>query len=347
MRRSPLFSIALAFAAFALQAEGPPLATVTFARPTRGDVNRSVTLPGSVLPYQQATLYAKVAGYLKSISVDRGDAVKAGQTLAEIEVPELLADRTKFVAEANVARLDYERMKEAEQKAPDLVMPQHVDDARGKWEVAKANLERIDTLLRYASIVAPFDGVVTRRMVDAGAFIPAATSGSSAQTAAVLTLMDFSRVRVQVAVPEREAAIVRKGCAVRVSLEGLRGRVFEGAITRISYALDEATRSMPVEAELRNPQGELRPGMYASVQIVLEAKSDALLVPASAVVSDKNESVVFALVDHTARRQSVKTGVSDGSRTEILQGLKLDQPVILVGKQAIKDGQAVNANEAK
>lgn len=347
MKPSPSLFLVFSVPAFALADGAPPAANVTFTRPTRGEISRSVTLPGSLFPYQQATLYAKVAGYLKSIGVDKGDPVKAGQALAEIEVPELLADRTKFVAEADVARIDFERLKEAQQKAPDLVVPQRVDEARGKWQVAKANLERIDTLLRYASIVAPFDGVVTRRMVDTGAFIPAATSGSAAQTAAVLTLMDFSRVRVQVAVPEREAAIVHKGCAVRVSPEGLPGRAFEGVVSRISYALDEATRTMLVEAELRNPQGELRPGMYAAVQIVLERKADALIVPANAVLTEKSESAVFTVVDRTARKLSVKTGVSDGTRTEILQGLRLDQPVILVGKQPLKDGQAVNATESK
>jgi membrane fusion protein, multidrug efflux system len=327
--------------------DGAPAANVSVARPTRGEISRSVSLPGSVLPYQQATLYAKVGGYLRTIAVDKGDAVKAGQVLAEIEVPELLADRTKALAEAEVARLDFDRLKEAQQKAPDLVVPQRVDEARGRFEIARASLERIDTLLRYASIVAPFDGVVTRRMVDPGAFIPAATSGSASPTASVLTVMDFSRVRIQVAVPEREAAIVHKGCAVRVSPEGLPGRVFEGALSRISYALDEATRSMLVEAELKNPLGELRPGMYVAVQIVLERKADALMVPANAVVTEKGESFVFATDGHTARKLGVKTGISDGARTEIVQGLPTEQPVILVGKLPLRDGQAVNPTEAK
>jgi membrane fusion protein (multidrug efflux system) len=337
----------LLLAPTALFAQGLPTVNVTVARPSRGAISRSVTLPGSVFPYQQATLYARVAGYLKSIRVDKGDPVKAGERLAEIEVPELVADRTKSVAEAQVARLEFDRLERAREKAPDLVVPERVDEARGKWEVAKANLERIETLLHYASIVAPFDGVVTRRMVDPGAFLPAATSGSATQTAAVLTLMDFSRVRVQVAVPEREAAIVHKGCLVRVSPEGLPGRVFEGIVSRISYALDEATRTMLVEAELRNSLGELRPGMYASVEIVLERKPDALLVPSSAVLVEKTERSVFTLEGGTARRVSVKTGVSDGARTEILEGLRPDQQVILVGKQPLKDGQAVSATEAK
>src|SRR6266581_6082698 len=163
----------------------PPLEVKT-VHPKRGSITRNVTLPGEVKAYQQATLYAKVAGYLKTSSVDKGDFVKEGALLAEIEVPELLADVTKYKAEVEVAELDYQRLSESKKKAPDLVVPQTVDEAKGKLDIAKANLERTETLINYAKIIAPFSGVVTRRMVDPGAFIPAATSGSAAQNAALL-----------------------------------------------------------------------------------------------------------------------------------------------------------------
>ena len=122
-------------------------------------------------------------------------------------MPELLADEIQWKAETEVARTNYERMAEARQKAPDLVVPQTVDDLRGAWEVAQAKLQRTQTLLQYARLVAPFSGVITARFVDPGAFIPAATSGTPAQSAAVVTLMDFSRVRIQVFVPETGSAV--------------------------------------------------------------------------------------------------------------------------------------------
>ena len=120
-----------------------------------GEIIRRITLPGNLRAYQEAMLYAKVPGYLKSIAVDRGDWVKANDVLAEIEAPEMLADVAKFKAEADVAELEVKRVNEAVKKAPDLVMPQTVDAARGKSEIAKANLERIETLLGYSKIVAP------------------------------------------------------------------------------------------------------------------------------------------------------------------------------------------------
>src|SRR6266516_1216628 len=148
--------------------EATPPVAVQVVQAKRGPITRSVTLPGEIKPYQQAILYAKVAGYLKTITVDKGDQVTEGKLLAEIEVPELIAERSRYKAEVDVAAIDYKRLSESQQKVPDLVVPQTVDDARGKLDVAKANLERTETLLNYARITAPFSGIITRRMVDPG-----------------------------------------------------------------------------------------------------------------------------------------------------------------------------------
>jgi len=112
-----------------------PPAQVHLARARRGDATRSIVLPANVLPYQQATLYAKVGGCVKTVTVDKGDAVKEGALLADIEVPELIADRAKYQAELDVAAVDYRRVNEAKAKAPDLVIPQGVGaEARRRAE---------------------------------------------------------------------------------------------------------------------------------------------------------------------------------------------------------------------
>jgi len=315
--------------------------------PSTGSITRSITLPGEIKPYQAATLYAKVSGYLKTITVDKGDSVKADALLADIEVPELLADRAKYKAEVEVADLDHKRLAEAQKKAPDLVVPLSVDTAKGKYEVAKASLERAETLLQFTKIIAPFSGVVTKRMVDPGAFIPAATAGSSPQNAALLMLMDFNTVRLQVAVPEGESALVANGQPVKLTVDGLPGRAFEGKITRFSYALDDASKTMLAEAELPNPKLELRPGMYATVKIGIERKEDALLVPADAVLIEKANASVFMMVENKAKKVPVKIGFNDGAKIEILSGLKPNEPVILIGKRTLTNGQAVKVGEGR
>ncbi len=333
-------------------AEAPQKAPVPVAvqtvLPHRGEISRSVTLPTfRILAYQQATLYAKVSGYLKTLTVDKGDVVKEGQFLAEIEVPEMLADEAQYKAETEVAGTNYERMTQARQKAPDLVVPQTVDDLRGQWEVARAKLQRTRTLLQYARITAPFAGVITARFVDPGAFIPAATSGTSAQSAALVTLMDVSRLRVQVFVPEAEVPFITNGVPVHVTVEELPGRTFSGSVTRFAYALDEATKTMLTEIELPNPKGDLRPGMYASVQLEVEHKPEALLLPAAAVLAEKAGTFVFLVADGKAKKTPVRIGFSDGVNVEITAGVEPGQPVILARNQTLNDGQAVAATEAK
>jgi len=327
--------------------KAPPPVAVQIVQPKHGPITRSIILPGEIKAYQQATLYAKVAGYLKTITVDKGTPVKEGDLIADIEVPELIAEETRSKAEVEVADLDYRRLSESQKKAPDLVTPQSVDNAKGKWDVAKANLERTETLLNFAKITAPFSGIVTKRMVDPGAFIPAATTGSTPQNAALVALADFSTVRVQVAVPELESALVATGQPVKVSIEELPGRNFTGTITRFSYALDEASRTMLAEIELPNPKLELRPGMYASIKIGIERKDDALLVPTEAVVVEKAGTSVFTIADGKAKKTRVQTGFNDGTNVEILSGIKNDQQVILVGKRLLNDGQPVTVEEAR
>jgi RND family efflux transporter MFP subunit len=316
--------------------------------PKRGPIGRSITLPSfRILAYQEATLYAKVSGYLKTLTVDKGDAVNQGQLLAEIEVPELLADRAQYEAEAAVARTNYERLAEARQKAPDLVVPQAVDDLRGQWEVAQAKLQRTQTLLQYARIKAPFAGRITARFVDPGAFIPAATAGSTPQSAALLTLMDYGRVRVQVAVPEAEALFITNGLPVTVMLEEQPAKAFAGSVTRYAHALDESTKTMLTEIELANPTGELRPGAYASVRLEVEHKPEALVIPVAALVVEKAATFVMTASEGKAKKTPVRVAFNDGVNVEISEGLAGYQAVIVAGKQTIADGQLVSVAEAK
>src|SRR5256712_5744494 len=313
---------------FQPQAPATPVQTI---HPKRGEIVRRITLPGNVLAYQAATLYAKVAGYLKSINVDKGDTVKEGDLLAEIEAPEMLADLVKAKAEAEAAQLDYKRVTEAQKKASDLVVPQTVDAAKAKSGVAVAGLQRIETLLSYARITAPFSGVITKRWVDPGALIPAATSSSAAKSAAVVTLMDFTTVRINVAIPDTEAPFVKKDLPVKVTVDELPGRTFQGAITRFSYALDESTKTMATEIEISNPDLALRPGMWASVEIELQKKVNALLGPAEALGTEKNKNSVFVVRDKKALKVALTTGFDDGVNVEILKGCGPGDAVIVAG----------------
>jgi len=337
----------LASAVIANAADAPLPVMFKTVTPMRGDIVRFVTLPGNIKANRQATLYAKVPGYLKSLAVDKGDPVTAGQALGEIEVPELLAEAVKYRAEVKVAGTDFQRLSAAQTNAPDLVTPQSVDEARGRLDVARANLERTETLLGYSKLTAPFSGFITARFVDPGAFIPSATSGSSAGNAAIVTLMDFSTVRAQVSLPEIEAALAHEGQPVKVAVDGLPGKSFTGKISRISYALDDASRTMLVEADLPNPELTLRPGMYATIQVGVEKHSDTLLIPAEALVMEKATAFTFITNAGKAKKTPIKIGFNDGTHVEVLSGLTGNEAVILVGKSTLVDGAAITVMEAK
>jgi membrane fusion protein (multidrug efflux system) len=321
--------------------------SVSVTQAKRGPITRSISLPANIRALQQTTLYAKVAGYLKAIGVDRGDAVKVGDVLAEIEAPELLADAAKYQAEVAVTQADHQRLTEALKKAPDLVVPLTVDAAKGRFEMALASAKRNDTLLGFTKIVAPFSGVVTKRWADVGALIPAATGNSSPQSAAVVTLVDFSRVRVEVFVPEQEAPLLKAGLAAEVKVDELLGKAYVGQVTRIAWSLDETTKTMPVEIELANPDGSLRPGMFATAKIAVSQKPVALLLPIDALVVEKAKTSVFTLVDGKAKKVPVKVGFEDGKSFEVLEGVTAETVVIVTGKLPLADGQLVNRAEGK
>jgi len=305
-----------------------------------------VTLPGTLRANRQVTLYAKVAGYLQSIAVDKGDLVTEGQTLARLEMPELLAEQARHQAELRVAQSDLNRMRTAQAKAPDLITPQAMDAAEGRVAVAEANLAATHSLLAYSVMTAPFAGVVTMRYVDNGAFVPAASASGNATAAAVLTLMDVATLRTTVAIPEIEAARLQIGQPVIVSTDALPARTFNGTVSRHAYALDEATRSLSMEADLDNADRVLRPGMYVSVRVGLELHQNSRLLPTNALIREKTANYVFVFNDGKASRVAVKTGFNDGTSVEILDGLPDDARVILPGNLALVNGQPVTVQAA-
>jgi membrane fusion protein (multidrug efflux system) len=304
-----------------------------------GPITRSIILPAQVVALQQATLYAKVSGYLKTITVDKGDKVAAGAVLARIEIPELVASRVKQEAELEVAHADYSRLQESLQKAPDLVVPEMVDQARGRFEVARASLDQSKTLLRYATITAPFSGIITQRNVDPGALIQASSP--------IVGLMDFSKVRLQVSVPEVEASRVAVGQPVLVTTDNLPGTHFDGTVTRFNYALDAASRTMLAEVMLDNPDLALRPGMLVTARIGIEHKERALLMPVDSLVMEKANAFAYTVAGGKAEKHPIKIGFNDGQNVEVLEGLGTRDEVIAAGKLKLSNGQAVQVGAAQ
>ena len=302
-------------------------------KPQKGTIHRWISLPASLAPWQQVALKARVAGYVKSVSVDLGDTVSAGQQLIEIEVPELEAGIISRRAEVTAADIEVKRLHEARKKSPDLILPQAVDDAEAKLAIAKAGMDEAMTLLDFAQIKAPFAGVVTARNVDHGAY--AAAGGET-----LLHIMDTSTLRLRVPVIELETGFLKAGQQVEVKAEALTGTVVKGSISRISGGLDEATRTLTVEADLKNEEGRMRPGLYVTARLAVEQHDDATIIPVAGLVKEKAASFVFKHVNGKAVKTAVKPGFNDGVHVELPE-LKPDDVILLPGTTVLADGQDV------
>ncbi|WP_395742942.1 efflux RND transporter periplasmic adaptor subunit [Prosthecobacter sp.] len=303
------------------------------AKPTTGTIHRWVSLPATLAPWQQVVLHAKVTGYIATISVDKGDSVKAGQVIARIEVPELQADLAKGKAEVAAASIEVKRLHEARAKSPDLVLPQTVDDAEAKLAIAKAGMDRTATLLAFAEIKAPFDGIVTARHADTGALV-------TAHTSKIIDIVDASTLRLQIPVTEMESSLVAVGKPVKAQIDASGPAPVEAAISRIAYALDPATRTMLAEADLKNPDLKLRPGMYAMAKIAVEKHDKATLIPVAGLVMEKTNAFVFKHLDGKAVKTPVKPAFNDGTHVEI-PDLKPDDLILLPGTTLLTDKQPV------
>ena len=315
----------LAHSAFALE--------LPATKPQKGTIHRWISLPANFAPWQQVALKARVAGYVEKITVDKGDVVTAGQHLIEIEVPELKADLIGHRAEVSAAEIEVKRLHEARAKSPDLILPQAVDDAEAKLAIAKAGMERTNALIDLAQIKAPFAGTITDRRVDPGAF--AAAGGDM-----LLEVTDVSTLRLQVPVVEVETGYLKNGLQVEAKVDALAGSVVKGTLSRLTGTLDPGTRTMLIEADFKNEESKLRPGMFATARIAVEQHDNATIIPVAGLVKEKANSFVFKHIDGKAVKTAVKPGFNDGVNVEVPE-LKPEDVILLPGTTPVTDKQDV------
>ncbi len=309
----------------------------------RRDIAQTLTLPANVSPWYQATLYAKTPGYLKWIGFDKGDTVKKGQLLAEIDSPEVEQQFRQAEADYRIKQVTYQRLLNVWKENPDVIAKQDVDVAEAAAKGAKHLMENHRTLLAYTKVSAPFSGVITARFADPGALIQAAT-GSATQAAPLYTLMDLDTVRVYASVPQEAALLAKPSVPVIITSRELPGQELRATITRTTQALDPATRTLLVEIDLPNPDHRLQPGMFVTTTLILKEHPQVLTLPPAALVTRANGKSVFIVEGGRAKQVSVKTGLDDGVWIEITEGLQEGMDVVVVGKSGLTDGQAVQAS---
>ena len=345
------------------------LITVGTVSPLKEDLDIRLSYTADISPNQVVNLFSRVDGYVAKLYVDKGDFVKAGQLLMEI-------DHTDYLHAVNQAKANLAagNAKVAQQKAAlrnarltldrmqalikdQFVSQQDLDNAQVNFDAAVAALESLDaqvkqmevalaqadTNLTYSYIRAPFAGYIAERNLDTGAYVTGAASSTSTMSRSMLSLHDIDRVRVLIEVVEKDIPAIQIGQKAGLRAEAYPDRVFEGHVTRIVQALNRETRTMTVEIDLPNKDRRLKGGMFARVEVMVGTHRQAVQVPIDAVSRLEDTQYVFVVRDGKAQRVNVEIGVRSDNRVEITKGLTGDETVIVSGKDLVHDGTPVQA----
>lgn len=357
-------------------------------------LNRQTELPGELLAYQDVPLYAKVQGFVQSISVDRGSRVRKGETLIQVSAPELdakCAEACAHVEKARSAMLQaqsklesakanvregqareaannntYLRLKKAAAN-PGVISENELDIASktvdadkehvksltqavaaAKSDVsaaesdllaAKQSLSAVQDMRSYLTVKAPFDGVVVTRNVHEGSLV-------SPNDTPMVRVQQLSTLRLVVPVPEIAVAGVHRGTDISFTVPAFPDKLFHGTIARLGHALDQKTRTMPVELDVANADGQLEPGMYPQVHWTVERTYDTTFVPASAVGHSLSKTYVILVENGVTQVVTVSLGQTMGDQVEVFGRLKAGEQVATKAAEDIKSGTKVETKLA-
>ena len=332
------------------QAQDNAVPAVALAKITPAKSGQDLVLPASVEAFNSAPIYARTGGYVRRWLVDIGDHVAAGQTLAEIDAPDVeqqlaqaRADYQTALANLDLARTTAQRWSQL--LAKDAVSRQEADEKTGdlaaKVALAhsqQANVNRLTVLQGFTHITAPFAGVVTSRSTQIGALIVA----GNASATPLFTVADVHRVRIYVKVPQAYGARIHPGMTATLTLPEYAGRSFTAQLVRTAGAVDTQSGTELIELQADNRDNALKPGDYAQVALPLPATHGAVLVPTSALIfrSAGTQLAVLDAHDRVALR-SVKLGQDSGNVIEVLSGLLGNERVIDTPPDVITDGDRV------
>lgn len=319
----------------------------------KGRFSTSLFVPGELIAFQQVDLYGKVSSFVKKIYVDVGSEVKEGQLLATMEAPELQSQlataESKMKSQEAIyiaSKANYDRVVETS-KTPGTISQNDIDqaDARQKsdyaqWDAAKAAYNEVAETLKYLEVRAPFDGVISSRNVNPGAYVGPAGKGSELP---MFTLQEQKHMRLVISVPEAYTGYLSDKDKVNFTVKALPNRQFTAQVRRLAGALDNHLRAERTEMDVYSNDKTLLPGMVAEVELPLPARDSTFIVPVSAVVNGTERLfVIRQTADHRAEWVDVKTGRSQAGKIEIFaKDLNEGDRLVRSASEEIRDGAKI------
>ncbi len=348
----------------ALLGAQPASVTVPLAEVVSRPIQGTTTLPGELRPFRAVDVYAKVSGFVESVAVDRASRVQKGDTLATITAPELGAQIAEAQAkvpaiEAQIAEAEAQRSAQeirlnhlrAAAKTPGAIAGSEIELAeksveseaaritaiQASTDAARASVTALEQMLPYLKVQAEFDGVITERLINEGSLV----GPQSKEAGPMFRLMEIDRLRLVAPVPENLAGAIRNGARISFTVPAYPDQRFTGTVARPAYAVDPATRTMPVELDVDNASRRLAPGMYAEVAWPLNRGRNSLLVPPSAIKATTERIFVIRVVDGVAEWVDVRRGTPSGDLVEVTGNLKAGDQIVLRATDEIRPGTRV------
>jgi RND family efflux transporter MFP subunit len=355
----------------AAEAANAPVA-VNVTRPHRAPTVVKIDLPGSLRPWQEVSIFARTTGYLKKYNVDISNEIEAGKVMAEIDTPEVneelsQAQAALLQAKAAVVRSAADRdlakttlQRFVAMKETQSVTPQQLDEKKSALDVAEsqvqsananvaaaeATVRRLTEMQRFATVIAPFSGVVTGRAYDVGSLISANPTNIDIKPMFKIAQNDILRAFVNV--PQSAALQIKKGMEVQVTVRERPGKVFPGTVMGTTNYLDPTSRSLLTEVKVQNPREAdgtfaLLPGMYIQAGFTINRDTPPLVIPGPALINNASGMQVAVVNEGVVHFKKVDLGQDFGSEVEIVGGLNGDEQIIANPGERVVEGVAVSA----
>ena len=322
----------------------------------KGMLSSSLQIPGELIAFQQVDLYAKENSFVKKLYADVGTEVKAGQLLATMEAPELnsaaSAAESKLKSQEALylaSKSNYDRLLETSQ-TPGTISQNDLDQALAKknsdyaqLDAAKAAYKEVAERRGYLEIRAPFNGIITTRNANPGAYVGPSGKGSEFP---LFTLQEQKKLRLVIFVPEAFTGYLDQQDKVSFNVNAFPNEKFTAQVKRLAGALDNRLRSQRIEMDVANENKRLLPGMVANVNIPLSTKDSTYIVPKTAIVSSQERMFVVRVVNGKAEWVDVKKGRENDGKVEVYGDLKAGDYIVQKASEEVRNGSSVSVKEA-
>lgn len=314
------------------QAKAQPPANVVVLELKPGTIQDRINLPGVVRPWVALTMSAEVRGKIIEKKVQEGSFVSKGTVLAMIDDRDYRNAHASAGASYHAAKASHDRISQLFQDQ--LATRTQLDDATALMETSKAAMDNAALEMNRCAIRVNMDGVVDKLPIETGQFLNVGDP--------VAQILQMDRVKIEVGIPETDVDAVRRIENFQIVVDALKKETFEGRLHQLGRSADGLARSYPLEIAVDNPDNRLLPDMFARVDIVKQKVENSLSVPLFSLITVKKEQTVFLADAGQVRQVRVRTGIQEGWRVQILEGLSAGDKVVIVGQRDMKDGAAVN-----